>query len=422
MFRRIITNTETGTIVVAERGNLPPEVQARANALFSCHPYDLNNLMEIAYSFSVNHNRYPIGDPRHKSDIKALPESWLRIFPFYENNKEKFSFSTSPTNPSGGIGGAVMVDHLMYACLIESTNAEKVIKTLIEKYVRGDLEIDTAEPIPQVMRTLEMFLFNDRSVDSTFRMESQLRPDMGATRRNAYYRMFGFSLPADTLPDGKPYPFYQPKSSNSNFRRNFERFCEEVWVGIVNHKVTSGARPIDDESIQFHAFEMQKNFLSQRNNGDINIQEFAIVSRFALIHLLLEYPSPFVKAFGINEQSPAQRLFALANIAGVPANGVSESLFRLADPMSLILTLIETGLFNNNARILYDDTIPGNTLPSTMLRIISSYENVTGKSLKGSTGQNITNYPLPKGTGISMGGNQTSPGGNGAMIALPSHD
>jgi hypothetical protein len=233
---------------------------------------------------------------------------------------------------------------------------------------------------------------------------------MDDVRLNAYYRMFGFNLPANKTVDGKGNAFYQPKSSNTNFRRNLERFCEEVWVGIVNHKVTIGAVPIDDESIQFNAFEMQKNFLSQRNNGDITKQEFFYVAMFSWFHLALEYNSPIVRAFGINEQSPAQRLFALANIVGVPANGLSENLFRLSDPISLLLTLVETGLFSNNVKVLYDEQGGSNPLTEIMRRIIFNYSQVSGRDLKVREGQNVASYPVTKGNGI--------PAANGAPATL----
>lgn len=413
MFRRIATTTTT-------KASNPDGVdEIRANKMFSLHPSELYGLLEMAWSFQLDRKRAPaehkdpIGDPRNKTELKALPEFMLQLFPFYATNKGKFVFDSDPATFTVP-GGAVLWDHLIYAYIIESTQVYQIFQKLIQNYARGDYEIDLKPQTLQWLHNTEMLWFADPPVFSTFNMVSRLRPDMGSSRRNAYYRMFGFSLPGDTTTDGKVNSFHQPKVSNSNFRRNFERFCEEVWIGIVNHKVIVGANPIDDESIKFNAFEMQKNFLSQRNNGDITKQEFFYVAMMSWFHLTLEYDSPILSAFGIKEQSPAQRLLALANIVGVPANGLSENLFRLADPMSLILTLVETGLFNNNAKILYQELVgspeEANPLVETMRRVIFNYSQISGRDLKVREGQNLASYPLPKGNGLSVPANPVMAG------------
>jgi hypothetical protein len=419
MFRRIATS-QTGTIASVVN-------EDRANLLFNLHPTELYALLEMAWSFQVDRktlgrsglsSKHQIGDPRNRSELKPLPENLLELFQFYSGNKERFVFDSSP----GAFipGGAVLWDHLIYAYIIESTQIYRVFHKLLLNYGRGEFEISLDAQTQQWLHNTEMLWFADPPAYSTFNMVSRLRPNMGSTRRSAYYQMFGFDLPGDAETDGKPYPFHQPKSSNSNFRRNFERFCEEVWIGIVNDKVTSGPVPIDDESIQFNAFEMQKNFLSQRNNGDITKQEFYYVAMLSWFHLTLEYNSPILKAFGINEQSPAQRLFALANIVGLPANGLSENMFRLADPMSVLLTMIETGVFNQNAKVLYREQIGNppevNPLVETMRRIIFNYSQVSGRDLKVREGQNIASYPQPKTNGIPVASNGN---GNGKVMALP---
>jgi hypothetical protein len=423
MFRRIATDQKGVGFINEERANL----------LFTLHPTELYALLEMAWLFQVDRKKFDpdqtnktritnkdqLGDPRNKSALKPLPEKLLELFPFFGTNKQRFTF-LGAVDPINICEGAVLWDHLIYAYIIESTQIYRVFHKLIQNYARGEFEISLDAPTQQWLHNTEVLWFADPPVYSTFNMVSRLRPDMGGTRRSAYYQMFGFNLPGDTAPDGKAYPFHQPKSSNSNFRRNFERFCEEIWIGIVNDKVTIGPVPIDDESIQFNASEMQKNFLSQRNNGDITKQEFFYVAMLSWFHLTLEFNSPIVKAFGVNEQSPAQRLFALANIVGVPANGLSENMFRLADPMSLVLTLVETGLFNDNAKILYRELVEvgtgspppteRNPLVEIMRRIIFNYSQVSGRDLKVREGQNIASYPVAKGNGI--------PATNGKPVAL----
>lgn len=408
MFRRIISNNDPGANA-GEQGTLSPGLIERADQLFQLHPTELFALLEMAWSYRLKEN-VKVGDPRNKSGLRSVPDFILQLFDNAWNNRPRF---VSDDN-SGSVRicrGSVLWDHLIYAYIIESTQLYRIFQKLMDNYARGDFEINLDQAALQWLHNTESLWFCDPPVYSTFNVVSRLRTDIGATRRNAYYRMFGFTLPGDATADGASYPFYQPKASNANYRRNFERFCEETWIGVENDANTSGKKPTDDESIAFHAFEMQKNFASQRNNGDITKQEFYFVSMLSWFHLALEYNSPVIRAFGINEESPAQRLFALANIVGIPANGLSENLFRLADPMSLILTQIETGIYNSaaNVGVLYDTDASNNAVSNVMRRIIFNYSQVTGRDLKVRQGENTGSYPLTKGNGIPAATNGYAP-------------
>ena len=389
MFRRIASNTldTTASSAFGTLVNID-----RANELFGLHAQELQNLLEMAYRFRVNKTDFRLGDPRHRSELRSIPDSVLALFEQYSFNLDTFTF----TDANSVQQGAVMWDHLFYAYSIESTRVYSVFEKLIELYAKGDLEINLDAATQQWLHNTEALWFNNPPAQSTFNLTSFARPDLGSTRRCAYFKMFGFSLPSDTQSGGQAYPFHQPKSANINFRRNFERFCEEVWVGISNKANINSYKPTDDAVIAYNAFEIQKNFLSQRNNGDLTKQEFYFVSMMSWFHLTLEYNSPVIRAFGINEESPAQRLFAMANIVGVPANGLSENLFRLADPMSVLLTLIETGVFNQAPAPIYNDT----DLENLMRGIIFNYSQLTGIDLKVRQGQNIASYPVSKGNGI----------------------
>lgn len=393
MFRRIVyTNASSFTnTLISDPSKATTD---RADALFNLHPAELHALLESAWSFRVRNNNLPSGHPENKTGLRGLPDSIIALFDNSWFNASKFVTQNDSTDPCTGHS---LWDHLIYAYVIESTQIYKVFRKLVENYAKGDFEINLTPEVLQWLHNTETLWFADPPVLSSFNMVSHLRTDMYLTRSGLYYRFFGFPLPGD-----EQLPYYKAKSSHLNYRRSFERFAEEVWIGIENEANITGRRPIDDAAIAFSAYEMQKNFLSQRNNGDITKQEFFFVSMMAWFHLSLEYNSPIVKAFGINEQSPAQRLFALANIVGVPANGLSENLFRLADNMSLLLTLVESGIFNDEANVpqLYANTSP---ISAIMKQIIFNYSHVSGNNLKARAVKTYESMPLQKGNGIVAG-------------------
>jgi hypothetical protein len=398
MFRRFVATT-SNTLSSGLTTDPTPQFIQRANDLFKLHPTEIYALLESAWSFRLKEDDKPLGHPGNKTGLRALPDSILQLFDTAWTNSQVF---VGVRDANGKCAGSVLWDHLIYAYTTESTQLLRIFQKLIENYARGDFEINLTTDALQWLHNSEVLWFANTPVLSSFNVNSNLRPDAGATRRNAYYRMFGFTLPGDTSANGTPYPFYQSKSSHLNYRRTFERFAEEVWIGIENEVNFTGKRPIDDAAIAFSAFEMQKNFLSQRNNGDVSKLEHYFVSMLSWFHLTLEYNSPIIAAFGINEQSPAQRLFALANIVGVPANGLSENLFRLADNMSLLLTLIETGVFNDEANVkeLYTGSTP---LVNMLKQIIFNYSQVTGRDLKVRAVKTADSMPLQKGSGILSG-------------------
>ena len=62
-------------------------------------------------------------------------------------------------------------------------------------------------------------------------------------------------------------------------------------------------------------------------------------------HLTVEGDSPVVIDLRAQATSAEQRLFKIAQLVGVPAHGLSGSYFDIADDISRLLLLIETGVF-----------------------------------------------------------------------------
>jgi hypothetical protein len=102
-------------------------------------------------------------------------------------------------------------------------------------------------------------------------------------------------------------------------------------------------------------------------------------------HLTLEFNSPIVVALRSEAASPEERLFKIAERVKLPAHGRSRSFFELADPISRVLTLIETGTVNNPAAApaFYKPAAAGaNTIPDDMRHIITRWSIVTGRDMK----------------------------------------
>jgi hypothetical protein len=97
-------------------------------------------------------------------------------------------------------------------------------------------------------------------------------------------------------------------------------------------------------------------------------------------HLTVEFDSPIVIDLRAEASSSAQRLQKIAAKVGVPVLEKSQSFFDLADPMSRILTMIETGAFNSAVTVsaLYT---PG-VIQDDIRIILTHWSIATGRDLK----------------------------------------
>jgi len=99
-------------------------------------------------------------------------------------------------------------------------------------------------------------------------------------------------------------------------------------------------------------------------------------------HLALEYDSPIVRSLRAEANGVEQRLFKIAERVGLPAHGLSKNFFDIADPLSRILTQIETGVYNTggNAPALYTRFAGG---PEADMRTaITHWTAITGHDVK----------------------------------------
>ena len=156
--------------------------------------------------------------------------------------------------------------------MIENTRAYEIMGRVISEYAQGErLGVLQQDASYQWLRTTEELFYKDASPFQPFNLVSRIRPDIAATRRNAYYRMFGMDLNHGR--DGAAaYPYIKPPVANREFVATFEEFLREVWRAIENANNLLANNPTDFPAIQDLALRLQ-NMLTARRGGRIRSAE-----------------------------------------------------------------------------------------------------------------------------------------------------
>jgi hypothetical protein len=337
-----------------------------ADTLFRLHPTQLAMLLEQAWESRIHSPALPLGHPFHRSDLPGVP-----------GLAGGSALGTAAVANTGRFR-TVLWHHLIYAYLVENTVVYEIFDRVVREFLHGE---QLGAPTPgseHWLRNTEELFFKDPAPFLITAAASHVRPDLRATRRNAYLRMFGQGLNHD-----KDYKFPAAKAANDEFVSTLEEFLREVWVGITNVGNASGANPTDDGAIADLAERLQHMLISRRVAGNLSREEFYAVSTMSWFHLTLEYDSPIVVALRAEAASPEERLFKIGERVSVPAHKLARSLFELADPMSRILTLIETGTASSPAAAqAFYNPGGGNTIPRDMGTIITHWSIVTGREMK----------------------------------------
>lgn len=386
MFRRFVrvppppTSTNPETLIAPQK----------AEQLFRLHPSELTALLELAWEFRVweidpsdlsgRRPRHPLGHPNRRSDISQLPDYLLQALfgselnQFFQRNEECFS----PNEV-----GIVRWDHLIYAYLIENTRIYDIFRRAIHEYRHGERLGVPLESSQHWLRNTEELFFRDPAPFSIYSVVSYIRPDQGASRRNAYYRMFGMDL-NHGIDDNKSYPYVKPDTANREFVHTFEEFLREVWVGIANSTNTSGTNPKDDAAIANLARRLHDMLRTRRTYGNLSQEEFWYVSMMSWFHLAVEFNSPIVVSLRAEGASEEERLKKIAERVKLPAHGKSYYFFRLADLMSRLLIQIEFGTYNSSAAVpaLYT---AGSPVEADMREIITYWSQATDRNMKEKT-------------------------------------
>lgn len=345
--------------------------------IFLYHPIQLAGLLEAAWAerFQTEARRSPIPEMPGGQTPPGFLNDMLGLLCIPMPNRDRVCRN------------AVVADHLIYAYMIENTGIERIFRKVLYEYLHGERLETPSEESQRWLRTTEELFYRDTPPFFAFQLTSYIRPDIRATRRNAYYRMFGMDLNHGT-DDGRPYPYEKPAAANRDFAPTFEAFLREVWRGIINARNTVGPNTTDDAAIANLAGRLSEMLKDRQEKGNLLREAFFFVATMSWFHLTVEFDSPIVKDLKAEGSNPAERLRAIGERVGLPAHGRAYDLFGLADPMSRILIAIESGSLSQlaNVPLLYRqrDTPP---VPPTPLRddittIITNWSSATGRNIK----------------------------------------
>src|SRR5215208_5247685 len=356
---------------------LPPGVSDAREVVFLYHPIQLAGLLEAAWA-----ERLQTGARR--SPVPEMPGG--QTPPGFLNAILDALCIPMP-NRDGNCRNAVVFDHLIYAYMIENTRIYEIFRRVLYEYLHGERLETPSEESQRWLRTTEELFYRDTPPFFAFQLTSHIRPDIRATRRNAYYRMFGMDLNHGT-DNGSLYPYERAAASNRDFVPTFEAFLREVWRGIINARNQIGPNTTDDAAIADLAGRLSHMLKDRRENGNLSREEFFFVATMSWFHLTVEFDSPIVKDLKADGSNPGERLRAIGGRVGLPAHGKAYDLFGLADPMSRLLIAIESGSLSNaaNVPVLYAGGPPP-LPPPTPLRIdvqtiITNWSSATGRNMK----------------------------------------
>jgi hypothetical protein len=363
-----------------------------AEGLFRFHPADLIALLELAWDHRAEGVGLPLGHPLHRSDLTRFEDSW-----FGRRALQPPAPPAPPTRPLqpnlnlviNAIVGPpdtpprhhVLWDHLVYAYMVENTRIIEIFRRVVQELTHGEkLGAPSVATLHWLRNTEELFYRDGPSYFSPS-LHSSARPDSEAMRRATYHRILGMDLNHGTT-DNKPYQFTRAEAANKEFVRTFEELLREVWIGIINAGNSSGTKSTDDAKLAELTQTLQEMLLARRLQGSLSREEYACVSMMSWFHMTVETDTPVVNDLRAQATSAEQRLYKIAQLVGVPAHGLAGSYFDIADAISKVLLLIETGIFTQVPKAVTAFYIPASPLETVMRTIITHWSVITGRDMK----------------------------------------
>lgn len=377
MLKRLAENATTPTF------NGPEE-------LVKLHPAELMALLEDGWRRRVMQT-HAAGHPFRRSEVPGIAESQqatLLLAPIVQTSPNAGTFAAMfpampVTPPIPGIRPpAAQWDHLIYAYMIENTRIYEIFRRVVHEFLHGEKLGTPTSPDTQLwLRNTEELFYQDSPSFSIATLSSHIRPDLGATRRNAYWRMFAME-PNHGTEANAPYPYIKADAANNNFVATFEELLREVWIGHININTTSGARPTDDAKILELAHKLHDMLITRRQGGNLSREEFFFVAMMSWFHLTVNHELQIIRDLRAQGAGPEERLFKIAQAVGVPAHGLSRSYFEIAETISVVLIAIETGTLHtsSNASLFYDPAL--SPLAGLMNTIIMHWSLITGRDMK----------------------------------------
>jgi hypothetical protein len=357
--------------------NPPPADQvAEALRVLTLHPMELSRFLEEVWRERANAARSPhlaVPVPLQNQEGISFLDQRLQAVP-------------DDIYPAGGRAPNILWEHLIYAYMVENTRIFEVFFRVCRELALGERLGVPTRPDTQIwLRNTEELFFRDAPNYQIYSLTSYLRPDIRATRRNAYWRLFGMDL--NHGEDGsRSYPYVKANAANTEFVPVFEELLREVWRGIENDTNAAGPNQTDDAAIAALARRLQEMLTVRRLTGNLSREELVAVAAMSWFHLTIEFNSPVVLDLQAEATSPDERLRKIGERVGLPPHLNTFSHLELALAMSPVLIQIEDGRFNNpgNAPALYRQLIGGvvNPLRENMMRIIDHWSIATGRDMK----------------------------------------
>jgi hypothetical protein len=356
------------------------ELEASASKVFELHPIQLARALEEAYFARDDSLRGPFPSPALPFAIvgRQLPSGLNDVL---GNVPDDIYPLTDPSSQP------LVWHHLIYAYMIEQTRVFEIFDRVLFHYLYGEQLPPATERGQRWLRATEDLLFRDAPSSQINAVTSWLRPDIRASRRNAYMRLFGLDLDHGKInfdehppQDSGPYPYPREPGWNKSFFDKFEEFVRQVWRGIENVVNSSGPNPTDDAAIATLADDLRIMLADRRKYGNLAREEFVFVSMMSWLHLTLMFDSQIVKDLKAEASAPWERLAKIGDLVEVPAHQHSEGYFRIAEPLSRLLIGIEAGLFNNPGTVpaLYSPGAPHDDI----FQLITQWQQITGHDLK----------------------------------------
>jgi len=292
--------------------------------------------------------------------------------------------------------------HLMFAYLTENTRMLQILERLIEKYLY-DEEFGIADnPVAfnWIQNTERLFFKNSNQRSANIR--SLIRPSADASRRNAYWRMFGMDLAFGDInsDSNSTIPYIKARSSNQQFVPLFEKYLAEIWQAYINARNTSGANSADINILTDLATDLQELLWARRGNigtntySNLNLsrEEYSSVLMTSWFMFVIADDSPVVQFLNCQSSTIGERLHKIGVKVGIPAHSKSQSLFEMASAASNILRRVEEGgILDDQGRMTdiltsLDPLNPGTddnvNFMTDLLTIINNWEKATGHKIK----------------------------------------
>nr|WP_174188588.1 hypothetical protein [Nocardia barduliensis] len=377
-----------------------------ADTVFAFHPEQLSRWLDeiwrtggvVAWANVLFPAEVPLGDagaitrtqlppgPLMTDSGVNVPQSTSLLLPPGYNLPPLGTQQPAPSEPRP-FGPPASWQHMMYAYLVESTGVFEILGEVARRYAVGE-----TLPTPRLdtmvwLRATEELFFRDPPLFRVGSLTSQLRPDAGVNRRNAYWRMFGLDLPhpAGARIEGQPWKRDTGTTSNTRFLELWNELLRQVWLGIENVTNTSGPKPTDDSYIAYLSRTIGEMLRLRRRGGMLSREEFSYVCMLSWFHLTVEFDNSVVldlHATAGAGGNAADRLAAIGERVGIAPSRQARELFELADLVSPLLWALELRMFDAPlaAPLLYNVNI--SLAARIMNRITDLWQSATGERVK----------------------------------------